>query len=411
MSSKKNLIITILLLFTGLAFFGLTDNIRTILIPVIKDEYGASDQMQGLAASMISAGGLLSGFFATFLLQRFSIKTVALAGLLSFVCALMSISLTDSFFMTYLGFTVIRVTYNIYQQSLNGIASRFGKRAGRMLTFTHFAYGVGSIAGPVVCRFLINDLGYEWRHVFPLTSVIFVVPIVLAILYKDDIKTNDGKVKFATLTYKQAFSTPAIPLLALFGTFMGNVEMAVIQWGPLHFQSAFGVDPLGLGASILSVFFICFTLSRLLGSFIIDKIGYVRYEYISMIGSLAMLTIGMFLGEDGIWVFALSGLFIGGIFPGYLALITDAFRNTSAIALSMTMSFSGILSVGLQYTVGLANEYIGPTAGFPLTVIYGYLSLIPLTIFTVYRRRLKKKEEEDKCKSTHLQVESESVDL
>ncbi len=410
MNNKKNMIITFLLLFTGLAFFGLTDNIRTILIPVIKDEYGASDQMQGTVVAMISAGGLLSGFLSTYLLQRYSIKTVALAGLLSFVCSLLAISLTDTFFMTYVGFTTFRVTYNIYQQSLNGIASRFGKRAGKMLTFTHFSYGVGSIAGPVVCRYLINDLGFEWRHVFPLTSVIFIIPIVLAILYKDDVKTIGSKTKFETLTYKQAFSTPAIPLLALFGTFMGNVEMAVIQWGPLHFQNAYGVDPLATGASIISVFFIFFTISRLVGSFIIDKIGYIRYEYISMIGSLTMLTIGIVLGADGLWIFAFSGIFVGGTFPGYLAIITDAFRNTSAIALSMTMSFSGILSVGLQYLVGLANEHFGPTTGFPLTIFYGYCSLIPLTIFTIYRRRLKKREEEERCKLTLSQAESEQAD-
>jgi fucose permease len=167
----------------------------------------------------------------------------------------------------------------------------------------------------------------------------------------------------------------------LFGICMGltsTIEYGVTNWSGLYLHDVFGLDPKTTGATFISVYFSLYAISRLLGGFFIEKIGYLRGVFLAAFITLCLLITGFVLGRRGVWVLPVTGLFIGVVFPTILAISIGVFKGKAQAASSTMLVISSSLSSTIQYLVGLTNRYIGEAWGYRSSVLYGTLLVFML---------------------------------
>jgi fucose permease len=176
----------------------------------------------------------------------------------------------------------------------------------------------------------------------------------------------------------------------LFGLIMGvssSVEVGAINWGGLYFQDVYGLDPKTAGAAFISAFYILYTISRFFSGFVIEKAGYLKSINIAVFCVILTLAAGFALGERGIWVLPLSGLFIAVVYPTMLALSVSCFGEEAQAASGVIIPFSFAVNSLLQYCVGLVNRYAGEQWGFRCCLIYAAALFVLLRLL---KGRLRK---------------------
>jgi fucose permease len=104
------------------------------------------------------------------------------------------------------------------------------------------------------------------------------------------------------LTFLDALRSPLVWAFAMTLGFMEVVEFGAANWGALHLQDVYQLDPRTAGASLVSAFYILFTLSRLFSGLAIEKIGYIRSLCLAAVCTIAVFLAGFGLGRSGIWI-------------------------------------------------------------------------------------------------------------
>jgi fucose permease len=256
------------------------------------------------------------------------------------------------------------------------------------MNLLHFFYGLGSTVSPRAAGAV--SLNFNWRYVYLLTAPVLLIFFVPTIFTRfpgqqnhDTQDAGEGAEKIAGTPSKARSITTALkdPMVWLFSValgFMVVVEVASANWAGLYFLDVYGIDPAGSGAGFLSNFFICFTLSRLLSGFLIEKIGYLRSLMGAALGVLAVLTLGFALGARGLYVLPLLGLFVAIFWPTTMAVAMGRFGPAAPVVTSVMIVIAGVLNAGIQLLMGLTNRLLGPAWGYRSCLVYGLLVVISL---------------------------------
>jgi fucose permease len=256
------------------------------------------------------------------------------------------------------------------------------------MNLLHAFYGIGAIIGPKTAGMLTNNAGLNWRMIYvysmPLVLLIFIFSVFIKIP-GDNKSADTGK----RLSFFDALRNRNVWLMAIILGLGVAVEMSSPNWGSLYFQDMYGIDPRIGGAAFLSMFFICFTVSRLVSGFIVERIGYMR----SLIGCTALVFVifiaGFCLGERGILLLPALGFFIGPFWPTIMAVGIKHFGKDAPVMASAIIAIAGTLNAGIQLVVGMTNRYFGPACGYRSSAVY---MLSCFALLMVLNKRLKNKE-------------------
>ena len=180
------------------------------------------------------------------------------------------------------------------------------------------------------------------------------------------------------LTFFDALRSPLVWVFAVTLGFMEVVEFGAANWGALHLQDVYQLDPRTAGASLVSAFYILFTLSRLLSGLAIEKIGYIRSLCLAAICTIAVFLAGFGLARSGIWILPLTGLFIGIMWPTMMAVAMGAFGADAPIVTSAIIVVSGAINGVMQLVIGFTNEIVGEAWGYRSCLLYAVVVLLCL---------------------------------
>jgi fucose permease len=396
---KYQRLLLFFLLFGTMLIFGLIENIKGVSYPLIKAEFDATWEQQGLMVSLLSLSYVSFSMVAGILLGRFGIKPAFLAGFAATILGLVTVFFMPAFYAVAAALLLVFAGFGFFEVGLNALATRvFTAKAGLLMNLLHAFYGIGAIIGPKAAGLLTDSAGLGWRWIYifclPL-ALIFFIPVFL-IPFPEDAggktaetgKTGaDGKTGAEAgkpvLVRKSFFDALRSPMVWLFSIAMGLIvviEMNSANWGALYFQDVYGMDPKTSGAAFLSAFFLAFTISRLVCGFFVEKIGYLR----TLIGVSIIITIvfliGFLMGSRGIFVLPLLGFFIALVWPTLMALAIVYFREDAPVMTSAVIAIGGLLNAGVQFLVGLTNRFFGPAWGYRSTLVYTVLLIGTLII-------------------------------
>jgi len=349
---RRNYIILTVAIFVGFLFFGFTDNARGPAIPRIQADFDITELQVGILLALNSIGYLIGCSYTTALAKKIGIKTcliVALAmmpvsGVL--ICTVPNYTaLLLAFFILNLGFGMIEISQGVIA------ATTFTKRTGTMMSLAHFFYGAGAAFSPVistglmVARFGGQLLGWRYMYLIILScAIIPAIPLLIGKLKKQDY--NKKKTGYAVILKK-----PSLWLTIMILALAAITEMGSAAWLVNFLEKAYSYQT-DQAALRLTLFFVCFTLTRLCVGPLIDKIGFINSLAISTAFAGAMIVAGVLIGEAGTPLLVIAGIGIAPIFPTVMATIAKLFSDEIDLAMTAIMTAMGIILVPANLLIG-----------------------------------------------------------
>jgi fucose permease len=389
-TQNKNLALALfIIIYATMFLFGFTDNVKGVSYPLIKSEFGVAYDSQGGLVSLAFFGYVIFCLAASLFMQRFGIKKSILTGYILVCIGAVATLAAPSFWLAALSLWVINAGFGFYEVGTNAMATVvFTSRAALMLNLMHGFYGLGAILGPKAAGLLTDSYNLSWRQVY-LAVIIPTAAIFLFILFtkfKRDTNQDPSGSSSPRITFFSALKNPVVWLFCLVIGFMEVVEFGAANWGGLYLKDVYGLDPRIVGASFVSLFYILFTLSRLLSGVVIEKIGYIRSLYLALAGTIVLFLVGFAAGRNGIWVLPATGFFIGMMWPTMIAVAMQVFGADAPAATSVIITVGGAVNGVFQLVIGLTNQYVGAAWGYRSCLLY---AVVVLGILYLLSARIK----------------------
>jgi len=384
-------VLLFILLFGTMLIFGIIENIKGVSYPLIKEQFNASWEQQGLMVSMLSIAYVGFSVIAGIFLGRFGIKPSFLFGFSALCAGLFSMFFAPGFFLTAAALFVIFAGFGFFEVGLNALATRlFITKAALLMNLLHSFYGIGAMIGPKAAGLIAGNASFGWRYVYlfslPLALVFFIPAIFIRF---PDSTAEAGQLEFPRKSFFDALKSPMVWLMSITLGLSVAVEMSSSNWGVMYFKDVYKINPNTDGASFLSAFFLLFTVSRLVCGLFVEKIGYLRTLLFSSSIVLAVFIAGFLLGEKGIYLLPSLGFFVAQFWPTLMAVAIVSFGRDAPVFSSAMIAISGLLNAGLQFIVGLTNKIYGPAWGYRSTVIY---TMLLIAVLGIIHRKMGSRE-------------------
>ncbi len=375
---KRRTVLLFIIVYATMFLFGFVENIKGVSFPLIKSEFGVAYDIQGGLVSITWFGYVFSCLVASLFMQRFGIKKSILTGYILIGIGAVATLLAPTFWTASAALLIVNTGFGFFEIGNNALGTVvFTTKAALMMNLMHFFYGFGAILGPKTAGILTKSMGFNWRQVY----LVVMIPVGFFFLLNLFTRYDGHEAKTVSLdagprvTFFQSLKHPMVWMFCLTLGFMEIIEFGAANWGGLYLKDVYGLDPRVTGAAFVSMFYILFTVSRLFSGLIIEKVGYIRSLYFSICCSLIIFALGFTLGSSGIWVLPFTGLFIGMMWPTFMAVAMGVFGQDTPIHISVIITVSGAVNGIFQWVIGLTNHYIGEAWGYRSSLIYGVITL------------------------------------
>jgi fucose permease len=405
MNKRIRQFILVFIIYGTMLVFGLLENIKGVSYPLIKTEFNASYEQQGLMVSISSYGYVFFCLVAGFFLARFGVKRAFLSGFICSLMGLIAVFFMPGYWTVTAALCLLYAAFGFFEVGVNALATQvFTTKTALLMSLLHFFYGAGAIIGPKAAGILMGSAGFTWKETYlvsiPLVLLFFIPSLSIQFPGAGGGKTGGtGEARSPSvegpdakkehIPFTKALRNPMVWAFAVSLGFMEVVEFSSANWGGLYFQDVYGLDPRIEGASFVSNFYILFTLSRLLSGFVIEKIGYIRSLFIASFATVIIYTLGFAAGPRGIYILPALGFFIAIMWPTIMAAAMVYFGSQSAVLTSAIIVISGALNAAVQLFIGLTNRIVGAAWGYRSCLVYALVIIVTLVLL---RRRLSSRQ-------------------
>lgn len=404
---KKTIYLPYFVIFIGYLVFGFSENIKGPAIPRIQADFAIDELQIGTLLAFNSLGFLLACSFTGVLTSKYGIKlasilafgTMVLSGVLIYISN-NYLFFSASYFLMYIGNGLLEIALAI-------LAARvFTKNTGFMMNLSHFFYGLSSTAAPIMAAGLmgVNMFGNElgWRGMYFLMLALCIIPLIPAIYSNFPKDSAAAEEKIPLKVFLKDRAAWLITLILSLGVI---AELSIAGWLVNFLEKSYHWSSTS-SSVMLSVFFLCFMLGRLLLGFVTDKIGFMTSLIIfSAVAGVATI-VATILGPAAIWLYAVAGFGIAPIYPTVMALLAKRYPNGIDAAISVTVTLMGIAVVIGNFLIGaiidgskdwFASIYgneIGVVRGFQMGFIFIGVCALLCSIFSLYLHRYLSKRNE-----------------
>lgn len=356
--------------FFSYFLFGFVDNLRGLTLPFLLDEIGFSNQAGGAIVLGEYLGFVLATLAAGVVIDLWGRKTVmATAG----ICLFMGVwgYATSAVFARFaVSFALVGVGCGAIELGgSNIVAHLYGDRRGRMLNLLTCMHGVGSLLAPLFAGAVLR-LDGTWREAY----LWALAPIGMYILYFLLMPTPEtGYHEKEGLRLSEigcvALDGP-MPWLYVFLFAYVAAEIGMSTWLGAYLNRHFGVDDVSLP---MAAYFGCFLVGRLLGSVLVDRVGYVRIMTASVVGALGCIAMGVLAPWPWGGVLPLVGLFYAVIFPTATALATRS--GASGTVLGLLFCCGGVGGMLGPWLIGVGADSWSLPVGMLVNALFCVLML------------------------------------
>ena len=379
--SNKYIIALLVLMYLIVA---MGDNFKGIFVPYFKQEFAVGNTQIGYVMMFSLFTYAVFQFIGGKLIGRLGYKKVIVLGFSIAAAALVVLMFSGSFAMLLVGMFLLNVGMAFFNISVCTLGPALTvKSAVLLMNMIVFSYSIGTTIVQKVSGTLLES-GIPWRSFFG-----FMLAVILAVM----VYLLTIKIPYEPVVEKKAenkYKIFANPMLYLYifsvGAYLAS-EYGIGNWFVNYMNEVYGLDS-AKAAVYVSIFFAAKTVGVLVGGFIVDRIGH--YKSILIYGAIAsvMAFAGIAAGQNGLLLFALSGLFYSAISPTLIATISENFTSDTSYATGLIMMFGTLIAMVVSLLIGVLNDSIGTRYAFYLIAIT--LLVSTLISFVISKKRIKK---------------------
>lgn len=391
---KKNITSVILVLITFFAISFIT-NIIGPIFPALVNDFDISLAVAGfLPFAFFAAYGVMS-IPAGILVDKYSEKPVMLAAFFMSALGSLLFALAPSFPLAMVSLFCIGTGMAMLQVAINPLLRVSGGKE-------HFAFysvlaqllfGGAAALSPLVYSAIVQGMSepesagvmvsflknvvpenMTWLSMYWLFAALSALMVVIIFLVKfPKVELADDEAVGAWQVYKQLFSNKSVILFFIGIAAYVGTEQGVANVISIFLQRYHGLDPLTVGASTVSNFWLMLTLGCFLGLALLKIMDSRLVLKIFSTGALLSLTAALFGAADvALIAFPLIGFFLSVMWSVIFSLALNSMTNHHG-------SLAGILCTGIVGG-GLASPIIGVladiTGDLRVGMVVVYLTLL-----------------------------------
>lgn len=382
-SKQKNFKYLYVVAFGAMFMMGIIDSMRGPMIPGIRSTFDVSYSSIGGMLFIASLGFLISTFFGGVLCDKLGQKKVMYFGYMCVILGILGVSWSMNFGMFLFTMGFLNIGLGSIEMSVNSLVSIiFVKNQAVMMNLLHFFYGVGASIGPRYSGVLLNR-GIMWQKIyfFSLLMVASLLAYMAFIRFPEGTKYGDKD----TVSFSMIIKDRKVLLFGIIVGFYFASELGVANWFANYLGVVYEMDELS-SSFYLSVFFGVFTLGRLGGGFIAERMGYLNSILVFMTAAFLLFTGGIILGNKYVMLISFCGLSFSIVFPTLMTVILSQFKKSTSSTLGVIITMGSGINMLSNWLIGVVNDIFGVRVGF--IVIIGFIAVF-LGLFIALRRMIQ----------------------
>ena len=359
--------------------FGFVDNIKGPTLPSL---------LQELNFSYSQGGGILFGAYLGFVIatliagplsDRLGNRLILLAAGLLIAGGTLGLSTVTTYGLLFGAMLVSGLGMGAIEVGGNGLIVALHREAqGRFLNLLATFHGVGSTIAPLYAAWLLSGSG-GWRQVF-LYSVPLAVLMVVIFLVTPGLpasKREPQPFDWATLR-RTGFSQTMLTFYLAIGLYVA-VELGIAAWIVEYLIKSKGIAQT-TASYYLSGFFGFVIIGRLVGSLLVERIGYLRAVLLATIGVLICILFGIIGPPAFAFFLPLSGLFCSIVFPTLTAAVSRLHPQNTGTILGLLFTAAGLGGTLGPAAIGVASDVVGIEWGFGLNAIFCVVAIMAVGV-------------------------------
>lgn len=367
--SNTPIIILLVLMYVIVA---MSDNFKGIFVPFFKDDFGINNTQIGY---VLTAGFLAYAVFqyvGGIFIEKIGYKKVIATGFMIGMASLVLLITCKTYIILMVGLFGLNVGMAMFNVGVNTLGPVLTVTSTAVLmNFVNFSYGASNTAIQKVAGTLLNK-GIPWTQFYIFMLLCCGALLVYLLLIKIPYVPASEKVKY---NKKDLFKNKVMYLyIAALGFYLAS-EYGIGNWFVNYMGEEFNLDA-DKRAFYAALFFGLETVGRLFGGFIVDRLG--SFKSMLLFGCTASLlsAVGIWLGEAGLLIFSIAGLFYSIIYPTIITTAHGVFREASSYVTGLMLMCGTLIAMVVNMLMGIGNDIIG--------VHYSYYSIaVCIAITTV----------------------------
>ncbi|MFW6006722.1 MAG: MFS transporter [Halanaerobiales bacterium] len=373
MKTKTSRIQLTIIAFSLMIMFGFVKNFRGVLIPAIKNDFAVSYSKIGLMIFISSIGFMLTTFLGGIAGDKYGLKIVLSSGFSLIIISIIGFNYINSFILLLILMFVLSLGFGTIEIGGNSLgAYLFTENSAVMMNLLHLFFGIGASLGPRFSGWLLS-LNFSWDTIYLYSLILVGIIFIFLLLSPFPEKTEDQKNQ--NIPVKKLIKSKKIWLFV--GLLGGALitELGIANW-LVNFLQVIRNMSESSSSFYLSLFFITFTLGRLVGGYIAEKFGYLKTFALFTIINILLLTGGLTLGTQGAILFSLGGFFVSIMFPITITIIMKEFEQGLGSIIGFIITAANAVNMVCNWLIGKLNDIWGVYPGFASIILFSSIILI-----------------------------------
>lgn len=350
---KSHKIYAIVASFIVMFIMAITESIRGILIPSFKQDFNVTDTQIGYLLAAATLAYVLGTYIAGKLSKYRNQKQLVIIGMIISAVGFLGTSFAQVYIYLVLGYIILTIGIGFVVLGLNTIVPAIKVLYISVIINTlHFFYGVGATVTQRVAGYLVAN-GVSWRHIFLAFVAMYVAGIIIYSFVEQPHKVKEEMNDETIYRYER-------PLIIMFCIGLGFYVAAEVQtanWLLNYLKEIYQYNA-DQASKYVAAFFGMLAVGRLLGGYILEKIGYLRGIIIALILALTSYSIGL-ISEGTLMVLSISGIFCSIVYPTTMLVIQRIFEHNAIRVVSIVSMAASLVNMILGYVIGYLNDNIG----------------------------------------------------
>ena len=421
-------------------FFGGIESSESIYYSLMKSELQIPYRIQGWLVSMGSYSFILGSPIVGYLMTLVDVKPILILGFSFYIVAYLLLYFFKRLWIVFVSLFIEGIGAVLLDVGMNTLSTvLFPKHRGVMMNSLHFFYGVGCALGPPYSSRIFLVLKQGYRGIFLGLIAFAVIGFLLTVFTRlslcaeameeevvDDVESKlimDGELsqpitevnaiteanqsnsitlanhslpttlpqtESTRSTSEQA--TPQRPALTLLRAFVTPMVWLL----GLNMGAVYGMLPEREGTRFVSLFYVFYTLARLVTGFAVDWLGDALGMLAFNVLLVLLYAVAFALQRRGVWLLAFSGFLISPFYPTSITVPMEVFGADAKNTISVILCIALVVNALIQVVIGYVDEYVGPQWGYPLLSLSMCALMILCMVVTQVYLKLREKRLQEK---------------